>query len=60
VEIAAGAREARYVVLLVLALAAPAILGWLSIQAISGRGPIACYVPAATHESAIPDGQESP
>ncbi|HTF57967.1 MAG TPA: hypothetical protein VK661_12110 [Planctomycetota bacterium] len=59
-EIAASARETRLVVFLVLALVAPAILGWLSIRALANRGRIVCYVPEVKCELEIPMTPESP
>jgi hypothetical protein len=59
-EIAAGVREARFVVLLVLALVVPAALGLFSALAISSRGPIVCYVPEVDCEPVITNSPESP
>ena len=59
-EIATGAREARLVALLVLALAVPAFTAWLSIRTLPARGSIVCYVPELKCESTIPIASESP
>lgn len=59
-EIAAGARETRWVALLVLALVVPAILGWVSIRTLANRGRIVCYVPEMKCGSAIPMTPEFP
>ena len=58
--IAIGVREVRFVALLVLALAVPAFTAWLSIQTISDRGSIVCYVPEVKGGLRIPIVSESP
>jgi len=58
--IAIGAREVRFVALLVLALAVPVFTAWLSIRTISDRGSIVCYVPEVKGGARIPIASESP
>ena len=59
-QIAAGAREARLVGLLALALVVSAALGLLIVRTLASRGRVVCYVPELKRRPTIPIESESP